>query len=156
MYEHRNRPLLSRAKFVARIARHLLLALLLIGIALGIGVLGYHYLGELSWIDSLLNASMILSGMGPVDPMRTKYLTITTRAAEEGEKLAQVSGGVFYSIKRLDDLQKAYNDIVLQMRTAYTITYNSNADNTGHRRLRVRTNREGASVRLSPAVTVPH
>ncbi|SRR6266480_659768 len=71
MYEHRNRPLLSRAKFVARIARHLLLALLLIGIALGIGVLGYHYLGELSWIDSLLNASMILSGMGPVDPLHS-------------------------------------------------------------------------------------
>ena len=71
MYEHRNRPLLSRAKFVARIARHLLLALLLIGIALGIGVLGYHYLGELSWIDSLLNASMILSGMGPVDPLQS-------------------------------------------------------------------------------------
>ena len=71
MYEHRNRPLLSRAKFVARIARHLLLALLLIGIALGIGVLGYHYLGELSWIDSLLNASMILGGMGPVDPLKT-------------------------------------------------------------------------------------
>jgi len=71
MYEHRNRPLLSRAKFIARIARHLLLALLLIGIALGIGVLGYHYLGELSWIDSLLNASMILSGMGPVDPLHS-------------------------------------------------------------------------------------
>ncbi len=91
-----------------------------------------------------------------VDPMRTKYLTITTRAAEEGEKLAQVSGGVFYSIKRLDDLQKAYDDIVAQMRTAYTITYSSNADNTGHRRLRVRANRDGASVRLSPAVTAPN
>jgi len=91
-----------------------------------------------------------------VDPMRTKYLTITTRAEEEGEKLAEVSGGVFYSIKRLDDLQKAYDDIVLQMRTAYTITYSSNADGTGHRRLRVRTNRDGASVRLSPAVTAPH
>jgi VWFA-related protein len=91
-----------------------------------------------------------------VDPMRTKYLTITTRAAAEGEKLAEVSGGVFYSIKRLVDLQKAYDDIVLQMRTAYTITYSSNADSTGHRRLRVRTNRDGASVRLSPAVTAPH
>jgi len=91
-----------------------------------------------------------------VDPMRTKYLTITTRAAQEGEKLAEVSGGVFYSIKRLDDLQKAYDDIVLQMRTAYTITYSSNADSSGHRRLRVRTNRDGASVRLSPAVTAPH
>jgi hypothetical protein len=86
--------------------------------------------------------------------MRSKYLTITTRAAEEGAKLAQVSGGVFYSIKRLDDLQKAYDDIVAQMRSAYTITYNSNAGS--HRRVLVRANREGASVRLSPVVTAPH
>jgi VWFA-related protein len=91
-----------------------------------------------------------------VDPMRTKYLTITTRAAEEGDKLAAASGGVFYSIKRLDDLQKAYEDIVAQMRTAYTITYSSNADSTGHRRIRIRTNRDGASVRLSPAVAASH
>ena len=91
-----------------------------------------------------------------VDPMRTKYLTITTRAAEEGAKLAQVSGGVFYSVKRLDDLQKAYDDIVAQMRTAYTITYDSSANSSGHRRVLVRANREGASVRLSPAVSTPH
>jgi VWFA-related protein len=91
-----------------------------------------------------------------VDPMRTKYLTITTRAAEEGDKLATASGGVFYSIKRLDDLQKAYEDIVAQMRTAYTITYSSNADSVGHRRIRVRTNRDGASVRLSPVVAASH
>jgi VWFA-related protein len=91
-----------------------------------------------------------------VDPMRTKYLTITTRAAEEGAKLAQVSGGVFYSVKRLDDLQKAYDDIVAQMRTAYTITYNSNVNSSAHRRVRVRANRDGASVRLSPAISAPH
>jgi len=91
-----------------------------------------------------------------VDPMRTKYLTITTRAAEEGDKLATVSGGVFYSIKRLDDLQKAYDDIVAQMRTAYTITYASDVKGTGHRRIRIRANRDGASVRLSPAVATPH
>lgn len=91
-----------------------------------------------------------------IDPMRTKYLTITTRAAEEGAKLAQASGGIFYSIKRLDDLQKAYDDIVAQMRTAYTITYNSNGNSSAHRRVRVRANRDGASVRLSPAVTAPH
>jgi hypothetical protein len=60
MYEDRNRPLLSRRKFAGRVARHLLLALFLVGIALDIGVLGYHFLGGLSWIDSLLNASMIL------------------------------------------------------------------------------------------------
>ena len=90
-----------------------------------------------------------------VDPMRTRYLTITTRAADEGEKLATVSGGVFYPIKQLQDLQKAYDDVVAQLRTAYTITYSSNADGTGHRRVRVRTNREGASVRLSPVFAAP-
>jgi VWFA-related protein len=91
-----------------------------------------------------------------VDPMRTRYLTITTRAQEEGQKLATASGGVFYPIKRLEDLQKAYDDVVAQMRTAYTITYASSADGTGHRRIRVRANRDGASVRLSPAVVAPH
>src|SRR5258706_6097443 len=91
-----------------------------------------------------------------VDPMRTRYLTITTRAEEEGQKLATVSGGVFYPIKRLEELQKAYDDIVAQMRTAYTITYDANANSSGHRRVRVRANREGASVRLSPVVAAPH
>lgn len=91
-----------------------------------------------------------------VDPMRTRYLTITTRAAEEGDKLASVSGGVFYSIKRLEDLQKAYDDVVAQLRTAYTITYSSTSSSTNRMRVRVRTNREGASVRLSPAVTAPN
>jgi hypothetical protein len=71
MYERRNRPLLSRAKFARRVARHLALALAVVGIALGIGVVGYHFLGELGWIDSLLNASMILGGMGPVDPLHS-------------------------------------------------------------------------------------
>lgn len=91
-----------------------------------------------------------------VDPMRTRYLTITTRAAEEGAKLATVSGGVFYPIKRLEDLQKAYDDVVAQMRTAYTITYASGTDGKGHRRIRVRANRDGASVRLSPVVATSH
>lgn len=71
MYEHRNRPLLSRAKFAKRVARHLLLAFCILAAGLGIGVVGYHSLAELSWIDSLLNASMILGGMGPVDPLHS-------------------------------------------------------------------------------------
>ena len=104
--------------------------------------------------SGLIPESSVPTPSMTIDPMRTKYLTITTRAAEEGAKLAQVSGGVFYSIRRLDDLQKAYDDIVAQMRTAYTITYNSSA--SSHRRVLVRANRDGASVRLSPAVTAPH
>ena len=40
-------------------------------IALSIGIAGYHWLGQMSWIDALLNASMILGGMGPVNPITT-------------------------------------------------------------------------------------
>src|ERR1700687_1157381 len=71
MYEHRSHPLLSRAKFARRVAVHLLLALFVVGVALGIGVVGYHVVGDLSWIDSILNASMILGGMGPVDTLHS-------------------------------------------------------------------------------------
>lgn len=43
----------------------------MVAFALGLGILGYHFLGKLRWVDSLLNASMILAGMGPVDPLHT-------------------------------------------------------------------------------------
>jgi len=89
-----------------------------------------------------------------IDPLRTRYLTLTTRAHEEGQKLAQASGGVYYPIRRLEDLQRAYDDVVVQLRTAYTITYASNSRPSNVPRVRVRANREGASVRLSPAVNV--
>jgi hypothetical protein len=63
--------LLSRAQFIGRVARHAMLALGLISTALAIGVFGYHFIAKLKWIDSLLNASMILGGMGPVDPLHS-------------------------------------------------------------------------------------
>ena len=87
-----------------------------------------------------------------IDPLRTRYLTLTTRAEDEGRKLAQASGGMYYPIKRLEDLQKAYEDVVLQLRSAYTITYASNSVPSTPPRVRVRTNIDGASVRLSPVV----
>ena len=86
-----------------------------------------------------------------IDPLRTRYLTLTTRAEEEARKLAIASGGVYYPIHRLEDLQKAYDDVVAQLRSAYTITYASNSASATPR-VRVRTNRDGASVRLSPVV----
>ena len=89
-----------------------------------------------------------------IDPLRTRYLTLTTRAHEEGQKLAEVSGGVYYPIHRLEDLQRAYDDVVVQLRTAYTITYASNSAPSGNPRVRVRANRDGASVRLSPVVNL--
>jgi len=69
-FEHKSKPLLSRRKFIARVFRYALFSLLLIGISLGIGVVGYHITNDLGWLDSLLNASMILTGMGPVDPIK--------------------------------------------------------------------------------------
>lgn len=89
-----------------------------------------------------------------LDPLRTRYLTLTTRATEEGQQLAKVSGGVYYPITRLEDLQRAYDDVVTQLRMSYTITYASDSHGEQERRIRVRANREGASVRLSPPVNV--
>ena len=71
MYEHRRQPLASRKVFIQRLARNAGIAAIIIFISLGIGILGYHFLEGLSWIDSLLNASMILGGMGPVDTLHT-------------------------------------------------------------------------------------
>jgi hypothetical protein len=71
MYEHRKQPLLTIAKFLKRVARHWLAAFGVLAFGLGGGILGYHYIAGLNWVDSLLNASMILGGMGPVDLLRT-------------------------------------------------------------------------------------
>ena len=71
MYEHHKQPLASKKVFARRLALNGLIGLLLLGFSLLIGILGYHFLENLSWIDSLLNASMILGGMGPVNPLQT-------------------------------------------------------------------------------------
>ena len=70
--EHRHEPLLGRRAFVRRLARYAILAGAILLFSLGIGVVGYRYLGEeggqpMGWIRALLNAAMILTGMGPVD-----------------------------------------------------------------------------------------
>ncbi len=71
MLEHHSKPMLPFRDFLIRILRFTGFAMLLIGFSLGIGVLGYHYFNDLPWLDALLNASMILTGMGPVDPMKS-------------------------------------------------------------------------------------
>lgn len=68
-FEHRSAPLLPRAQFVVRLLKNGAVTLSILSCALLIGVLGYRFLGELAWLDSVVNASMILSGMGPVDPI---------------------------------------------------------------------------------------
>ncbi|MEO5979644.1 MAG: hypothetical protein ABIS36_07805 [Chryseolinea sp.] len=68
--EHKSSPLLPRRLFYKRVARYTFFTIELILASLAIGVLGYHFLNRLSWLDSLVNASMILTGMGPVDPLK--------------------------------------------------------------------------------------
>ena len=71
MFEHRTKPLLPRKVFVLRMLRTLALALGIIGVSLGLGIFGYHFCAGLSWLDALLNAAMILTGMGPVNELHT-------------------------------------------------------------------------------------
>lgn len=71
MYEHKSEPLLPFRRFARRLLGHFIVALAAIFGSLGIGVVGYHFLERLTWLDALLNASMILGGMGPVDAIRT-------------------------------------------------------------------------------------
>jgi hypothetical protein len=71
MNENTPAPLLPRRQFFARIVRSLSLGLAVIAVCLGIGMVGYHSLEKLSWIDAFLNASMILSGMGPAATLQT-------------------------------------------------------------------------------------
>ena len=81
MYEHHKQPLADSSVFAKRLALNGIIGLLLLLFSLGVGMLGYHFLENLSWIDSLLNASMILGGMGPVSPLQTtggKYLLLST------------------------------------------------------------------------------
>ncbi|MBU2823245.1 hypothetical protein HF283_03820, partial [Acidithiobacillus ferrooxidans] len=63
---HQPLHLLTRTEFLWRQLRYAGAALGLMLLSLGMGMLGYHLLAHIDWIDSLLNASMILSGMGPV------------------------------------------------------------------------------------------
>ena len=71
MYEHRHQPLLPFNIFLRRILRNVFIAGAVAAVALGIGILGYRLTENLPWIDALLNASMILGGMGPVSELHT-------------------------------------------------------------------------------------
>ena len=69
--ERRHQPLLPLGEFVWRYVRWGSVAAAILFGSLAVGVCGYHFLEGIPWIDSLLNASMILGGMGPVDTLKT-------------------------------------------------------------------------------------
>jgi hypothetical protein len=68
-FERRHEQLAPISIFIQRILASLAVAFVLIGVALLIGMSGYHYLAGFNWVDSLLEASMILGGMGPVNQL---------------------------------------------------------------------------------------
>ena len=59
----------SRKHFFKNLTKSFITGFVMILVSLGIGGLGYHFYGNLDWLSAFLNASMILTGMGPVDPM---------------------------------------------------------------------------------------
>jgi zinc transporter ZupT len=71
MFEHRREELLPRSQFYRRILLYGIVSGGIILVSLVIGVLGYHYFENMPWIDALVNASMLLGGMGPVTPLHT-------------------------------------------------------------------------------------
>ncbi len=71
MFEPHHAPLLSRRHFYARLRRHGLFAVATLGACVGAGMLGYHCFEGMGWVDAYANAAMILSGMGPLDPIKT-------------------------------------------------------------------------------------
>lgn len=66
MYENKRQPIASRRVFFSRLRKMALLAAGLLSVCLLIGIFGYHFIAHIPWIDAVHNASMILSGMGPV------------------------------------------------------------------------------------------
>lgn len=71
MFEHKKDQLATKRQFLSRLIWASVFALVILVVSLGVGMVGYRYLGRMSWIDAFLNASMILTGMGPVNPMVT-------------------------------------------------------------------------------------
>ncbi len=70
-YEKLNDVLLPTSSFYGRVFGSFGTTLIIVSFSLAIGSGGYSYFGGLNWVDALLNAAMILTGMGPVDHMVT-------------------------------------------------------------------------------------
>ena len=95
MYERRHERLASVSVFVKRLIGSVAMALGLIALVLIIGIAGYHYLAGFSWIDSLLEASMLLGGMGPVNQLPNDAAKIFASA------YALFSGLIFIAVMGL-------------------------------------------------------
>ena len=97
MFEHHSHPLLPQSRYLRRLALSCLAGLAVIGLSLGAGMIGYHVFESLSWLDSFLNAAMLLSGMGPLTAPLTDNgkLFAGLYALYSGFVVILVSGMVF-------------------------------------------------------------
>lgn len=89
--KRKNKNILAPKEFAKRVLKYGVYSILLLVISISIGILGYHFIGNLGWIDSIYNASMILTGMGPVNEM------ITNSAKLFASVYALFSGVIFLS-----------------------------------------------------------
>ena len=69
MFEHQKNGVLPKAAYRRRILRYFAYSVIMLSGSLGLGMIGYHFLADLNWIDSFYNAAMILTGMGPANEM---------------------------------------------------------------------------------------
>jgi hypothetical protein len=76
MFEHKNQPLLNKKAYWKRTLKFGTISIILMLISIFIGIFGYHFLGNIGWIDSFYNASMILTGMGPVSQLSSNSAKI--------------------------------------------------------------------------------
>lgn len=92
MFERKYEKLAPISIFVRRMVASVLIAGILMAVALLIGIMGYHRIARFDWVDSFLEASMILGGMGPVNPL------YTTGAKIFASGYALFSGLVFIAV----------------------------------------------------------
>ena len=92
MFERKHEKLAPLSVFVRRMVVSVAMAGILIAVALLMGIMGYHHIAQFDWVDSILEASMILGGMGPVNPL------VTTGAKMFASGYALFSGLVFIAI----------------------------------------------------------
>jgi hypothetical protein len=71
MFEHRKAPLLSKKAYHRRLIRSVLIGLAIVVSVLTFGMIGYHYVENISWVDAYLESAMIFAGMGAIHPIQT-------------------------------------------------------------------------------------
>lgn len=115
-------PLSPRRHFLRYLFRNGLLAAGFITVSLGIGAAGYHWFADLPWLDATLNASMILTGMGPVNPL-----------TEPSSKVFAIFYSLFSGVAFLTAAAVIFGPVVYRFLHRFHIEqYGGNAESSDH------------------------